>query len=210
MRKLSLCLVAIAGFFACSYAQDIQFGAQAGVNFSGASAKNPNEKFKGSPLPGIEAGVFADVPLTENLSFHPQAFFSLEGYKPKIDPFTANIHVFYFKIPLDVLYHLSSGGGKLLFGLGPYVGFALSGKYKRKGGDEPDETVTIKFGNDKLMDDLKRLDMGLNLFALYKIQKNISAGAKFDLGLVNISSSGDGIVYHTRSFALFIAYAFGK
>lgn len=209
MRKVFLYLLISAVSVYTAFSQNIQFGAQAGINFSGASAKNSDEKFKGTPLPGLEAGVFADVPLTENLSLHPQAFFSYEGYKPKIDPFTANIHVLYFKVPIDVMYHSSAANGKLSFGLGPYFGFAFSGKYKRSGGDEPSETVTIHFGNDELNDDLKRLDIGANLIAAYQVKKNILLGARFDLGLSNISASGGDIVYHTRSFALMAGYLFG-
>ena len=209
MRKQLILLIVSAAFVVCGYSQDMQFGAQLGINFSGASAKNSNEKFKGSPLPGVEAGVFADIPLANSLSFHPGALFSYEGYKPKIDPFTANIHVFYFKLPLDVVYHVSPGAGKFFFGLGPYIGFALSGKYHRSGGDEPSATVDISFGNDENTNDLKRLDAGINLLAGYQVQKNLLLSARFDLGIINISPSKDDIVYHTRSFAISAGYLFG-
>ena len=51
MRKVFLYLLisTVSGYTA--YSQDVQFGAQAGINFSGASAKNSDEKFKGTPLP---------------------------------------------------------------------------------------------------------------------------------------------------------------
>lgn len=79
MKKIIFCSIVLPGFIVTAYSQQIQFGAQAGTNFSGASAKNDNEKFKGTPLPGFEAGVFAEVPLAEKWFFHPQAFFFLRG-----------------------------------------------------------------------------------------------------------------------------------
>jgi hypothetical protein len=210
MRKQIILLIVSIAFLKSGYSQDIKFGAQAGINFSGASAKNTDEKFKGSPLPGLEAGVFADIPLANGLSFHPGALFSYEGYKPKIDPFKASIHIFYFKLPLDVVYHLQSGGGKFFFGLGPYVGFALAGKYHRSGGDSPTVSPKISFGNDENTNDLKRLDFGLNLLAGYQVQKDLFVTAKFDLGLINISPSKNDVVYHTRSFALSACYLLGS
>jgi hypothetical protein len=210
MKKIFFLSIVSMTFFVCSYSQEMQFGVQAGINFSGASAKNTNEKFKGAPLPGFEAGGYADIPFSSGLSFHPGAVFSYEGYKPKIDPFTASVHVFYFKLPLDVVYHLASGDGKFFFGLGPYVGYAFSGKYHRSGGGEPSTTVHISFGNDENTNDLKRLDLGVNFIGGYQVQKNLLLSAKFDLGLSNISPSKNDIVYHTRSFALSAGYLFGK
>ncbi|MEP7372804.1 MAG: porin family protein [Chitinophagaceae bacterium] len=206
MKKIFFYSIVFQCVFFAAHSQPPQFGIQAGINFSGASAKNENEKFKGSPLPGLEAGAFADVPLTGNLFFRPQAIFSYERYKPKIDPFDANIHVFYFKIPLTVVYHSSLADGKLSFGLGPYIGWALSGKYHRSGGGFENVSTKINFGNDENEDDLKSLDAGVNLLACYQLKKTISAIAKFDLGITNISPGSADIVYHTRSFSVGIGY----
>lgn len=210
MKKKFFYSIVLQGIMITAGSQEIQFGVQAGINLSGAGAKNAHEKFKGSPLPGLEAGAFADVRLTENLFFHPQAIFSYEGYKPKIEPFDAKIHVFYFKLPLDIVYHSSLVGGKLSFGLGPYVGWALSGKYHRSGGGLEDVSTKISFGNDENENDLKRLDAGLNFLVCYQLKKTISAIAKFDLGITNISPGSTDIVYHTRSFAIGIGYWFEK
>lgn len=118
--------------------------------------------------------------------------------------------MFYLKIPLDVVYHSSLADGKLCFGLGPYVGWALSGKYHCSGGGFEDVSTKISFGNDEIANDLKRLDAGLNLFTSYELKKNLFASAKFDHGITNISPGSTDIVYHTRSFAIGAGYLFGR
>src|SRR5215813_11874089 len=138
--KRVVILITCVSIFQCLKAQDIQLGALGGINLSGAHVKQ-DDPIKGSPMPGFELGVFADIPLTDKkFSFRPALMYSYEGYKVNEFDVNAHIHVSFIKIPLPIIYHSQLAQKKMFFGFGPFLGFGLSGKYSRT---DINETVKI-------------------------------------------------------------------
>lgn len=198
--KRVLILITCVSICHCMQAQDIQFGALAGVNLSGAHVKQ-DDPIKGSPMPGFELGVFADIPFTDKkFSFHPALMYSFEGYKVNEFDVNAHIHVSFIKLPMPVIYHSNIAQNKLFFGFGPFVEYALSGKVSR----DDNSSYKIYFGSDKNKDDLKRFDAGACFLVGYQLQSNLFLSGKFDLGLINISDLDAKI--STRSFGVTVAY----
>jgi hypothetical protein len=200
MKKVVVLIVCVS-IFQCLKAQDIQFGALGGINISGAHVKQ-EDPIKGSPMPGFELGVFADIPFTDKrFSFRPALMYSYEGYKVNEFDVDAHIHVSFIKLPMPVIYHSTVAQSKMFFGFGPFIEYGLSGKVSRS---DINETDKILFGSDKTRDDLKRFDAGACFVVGYQLQDNLFLSGKFDLGLINISDYDAKI--STRSFGVTVAY----
>jgi Outer membrane protein beta-barrel domain len=181
----------------------MQFGATGGFNLSFASAKEPGVVFHGSPGVRYAIGGFMDMALpNKNFSFRPSLLFSRESYAPVLYGDKTPIHISYINLPLTVIYHSSLMENHLFFGLGPYLAYALSGKYTNRG-----ETTKIVWGSNPDKDDGKPLDIGLNLVAGYELQKNIILTAKFDLGIKQVAAETD-VKVHTRNFGVTCGYFF--
>src|SRR5690348_13449134 len=144
MKRVSVLLVCVS-LYQSIQAQDIQFGALAGLNISGAHVKQ-DDPIKGSPMPGFELGVFADIPFPDKkFSFRPAVMYSYEGYKVNEFDVNAHIHVSFIKLPMPVIYHSSLAQNKMFFGFGPFIEYALSGKVSR---DDINASYKIYFGSN--------------------------------------------------------------
>lgn len=182
----------------------IQFGGEAGLNGSAASAYTPN-KVNGKPLTGFGVAVFADIPLkNKSLSLHPKIEYAFEGYHPDFGGEAINIHVAYLRAPVDLIYHSQLVHQRLLFGLGPYAATAMGGTYTLK-----DINTNLAFGNNySAGDNLRHSDYGANAMADLLMDKNFIIGAQVDWGFRNIAPEGSGGNVHTRSVGITLQYLF--
>lgn len=170
-----------------TYAQQLDYGAVAGFNLSGAIVKDPGGNPKGTPLPGFQLGGYVSYQLpSPHLAIAANLLFSYEGYQPDIYDTKANVRVSFLKIPLNLVYKPLLKDNKWSIGLGPYFGFGIGGHYKTNGGNQ----VKINFGSNGNVDDLKRMDLGMDLLAAYQVDKNISIRAAFDYGLIDYLTPG--------------------
>ena len=112
---------------------------------------------------------------------------------------------FSIDIPLTGKASYDIGSFKIYGAFGPYIGVALSGKYKTS--DSPD--YTLKWGSSS-EDDLKRVDFGLVFGAGVEINA-IQIGIAYNLGLMNISATTDGgSKINNRVLGISAGYWFGK
>jgi hypothetical protein len=188
-------------------AQNFQFGAEAGPNLSGATVKDPGGDPKGTPLPGFQLGGFVEYALpSPSLSIGARLLFSYEGYDVDIYDTKASIHVSFLKIPINLIYHAGKKSGTWFFGLGPFFNPAIGGHYVSQG-----NKVTIQFGNNGNNDQLKRVDIGADLMAGYRITDNIQVRAAFDFGLINYLTPGSttDASAHRLSLGITAVYLFG-
>jgi hypothetical protein len=183
---LSTVLALMAG--AATAQSKTTFGVRAGVNFTNINGEHANGNDLDYKMKvGFHVGVNAEIPLADEFYLQPGVLFSTKGAKidEAGDP---KINVSYIEVPVNFLYKADLGTGKLLMGVGPYVGFGIGGKVKGDG-----EDVDIKFKNDlgeeELMDDnvyTKRIDMGGNLLFGYEFSNNFSVQLNAQLGLLNL------------------------
>jgi len=114
---------------------------------------------------------------------------------------------------LDFLYKGSLSGGKILLGIGPYVGFGIGGKIKSSS-----SSIDIKFKNDVSTSDIenavyyKPIDFGGNMMAGYEFANKLSFALNVFLGLSNIEPKIDGKQYDSSTknngFGLTFGYRF--
>ena len=151
-----------------------------------------NAKFQ--PLLRFSLGGIADYAFTESLSFRSGLLLNLKGSKVKGSDETGNetvkIKISYLEIPLWAAYRLGETG--ILLTGGPNIGFAVSGKTQSKGkmtyyGETEtfDDSDDLEIGGDAYEDDIKPLDISLNL----GVAKEISLADKLLEVSVNIQPS---------------------
>ena len=193
----------VATFLMCfsiaSMAQSpVSWGLRGGVNFQNLNGKNATGSNLDNKLKvGVNVGVTADIPVASPDYFvQTGLLFSTKG--AKVETFnngTNKVNLSYLEIPITFLYKPVLGEGRLLLGVGPYLGYAVGGK---------DDNGDIDFDKG-----LKRFDAGGNLLFGYMFTPKISAQLNAQLGLVNIQQypQGDATIKNT-GFGVSLVYHF--
>ncbi len=188
-------------------AQKVEYGAELGVNVSGAFVKDPGGDPHGSPLPGLQLGAYADLPLSPSgLAVEARLLYSSEGYKPVIYDTKASVRVSFLKIPVNIILKPADKDAKWKFGLGPFFALGIGGHYKRE--DVSADKIKINFGNDPDNDDLKRMDIGADLMAGYTVNNNLMVRAALDFGLINYLTPGSTANASAHSLSLGITLVY--
>ncbi|MBO9635448.1 MAG: PorT family protein [Chitinophagaceae bacterium] len=193
MKRKFLALSAVLALMAgAAQAQTkTTFGVRAGVNFQNLTGKDFNgDKYDGNKLkPGFNVGVNAEIPVADEFYVQPGVLFSTKGVK--YDANDAKVNLSYIEIPVNFLYKPEVGTGKLLLGVGPYLGIGVGGKVKTNAGD-----ADIKFDKEASGLDyfhtFKRIDAGGNLLFGYEFSNKFSAQLNAQLGLINIAPDVKG------------------
>jgi hypothetical protein len=185
MKKVLLAVAAlmIAG---ASFGQT-KFGVVAGAQFSSYTLKLGDEKSTSDLLVGLRAGFTADLQLADEFYIGTGLLYSGKGGKVKGTD-DAKVKLGYLQVPINFLFKPEVGAGKLNLGAGPYVAYAVSGKYK------VGDTSTDIFGDDVTSDDgaaYKRFDAGLGIVAGYELPVGLYLGIHADLGLINTLKKPD-------------------
>ena len=181
-----------------SFAQDIDFGVKAGLNFSNFTAKYGGTKVNDNKSKiGISLGAFADYNLTDMFAIEAGLQFDQIGNKYEWteddESVKTSTNVNYLTIPINVRANFPVGDNKLYFLAGPTIGLALSGKVKREYTEDGqttknDESVKLGNGED---DDMKRMNLGLMFGAGFEMTNNIGFRLTYDIGLSNLEPEGD-------------------
>lgn len=105
------------------------------INFANAGypvPDNPDTK----TVPGFQAGLMADIPLSAHFSVQPGLFYSKKGADyshivpgPADGPVNLSVHyrIDYLELPVYFLYKLPLGAGKLFGGVGPSLAYGIDG-----------------------------------------------------------------------------------
>lgn len=188
MKKVLLTVAAVCAF-GLANAQDVKFGAKAGLNYSTFTGDVENVDAK----VGFQVGGFVEIKVSDKFSVQPELLYSSLGAKTDILGTTVTNSADYLVVPVMAKYYVAD---KFSIEAGPQVGFLLSAKLKADG-----DSVDAK-------DAFESTDFGLNLGAGFDFTENISAGLRYTAGLSNIAKdSGDAKVQNSN-FALALSYKF--
>jgi len=194
--------IVIAAFLTCfsaaSMAQSpVALGLRGGVNFQNLNGKDAGGSSLDNKLKvGVNVGVTADIPVAAPDYFvQTGLLFSTKGAKVDMGTSSNKINLSYLEVPITFLYKPVLGEGRLLLGVGPYLGFAVGG--------------SADIGDVSFDDDFKRFDAGGNLLFGYMFTPKISAQLNAQLGLVNIGQNtvGDATIKNT-GFGVSLGYHF--
>jgi hypothetical protein len=215
MKKIiTLSIVAMLFTITQSNAQ-ITFGVKGGFSLASLQAKGEDDFSKAFAdafndtkkwLPAFHGGVTADIPLSENLVIQPALQFAQKGAKTESGSEKTKLTLNYLELPVNVLYRQSADGG-FYGGVGPYIGYALSGKSIFQDGDL-EEKEDVNFDEDGI----KRLDAGGNIMVGYELPMGVTVGANYSLGFTNIldKDKNAGVSFKTSYIGLSIGYKFKK
>lgn len=214
--KALLLALATSALALGSKAQSVTYGVRAGINFQNINGKEYNGTDTDNKLKtGINIGVNAEVPVAPDFYVQPGLLFSTKGSKSKVDS-DIKIRLSYLEIPINLLYKPTLGPGKLLLGFGPYIAFAVGGKYTDANGKDYD----FKFKNEISASEylsgtpyVKRMDFGGNLLAGYELSSKLSFQLNAQLGMVKINPkitgvSNDKTKYKNTGFGFSVGYRF--
>ncbi|WP_316844377.1 porin family protein [Pedobacter psychrodurus] len=204
MKNTALLLLVLP-FSLTAYAQrkPLPITVKAGVTFPKMITNNDAIAYDGGGIsensvnPSFYFGATVDIALGKSVSFQPGFSVVGKGTRALYSSFSPNnnisgkINLLYFEIPANAVTYIPVGKDRLFFGLGPYIGIALSGtaKYTYTNTDvvRPDKQ-NIKFGADQ---DFKRFDFGGNALAGYQLNNGLNVHAGISTSLLKISNSKD-------------------
>ncbi len=211
MKKLKFILtVALALCTAGLFAQlaemgTTSFGVRAGVNFQNLNGEDDTgDKLENDLVARWHAGVNVDIPIAPDFYIQPGVMFILKGAKNDDELFgqtvTSKLSLGYVEVPLHLVYKPVMGTGKMLLGLGPYVGYGVTGKYKIETSNGNETELDVEFQGEVDEGDstedaiyIKPLDYGANLFAGYEFANMFSFQVNTQLGLANILPDVQGV-----------------
>jgi opacity protein-like surface antigen len=188
MKKVIYAAVAVC-MFGFAKAQNVNFGAKAGLNISSVSGESDAKS-----RVGFAVGAFAEFKVSEKFSIQPEVLYSVLGAKAKGVSGTesSNYSLSYINIPVMAKYYVAE---KFSLEAGPQIGFLTSAKYT-----EGSSSIDIK-------NLYKSTDFGLNVGAGYDVSKNIAVGVRYTAGLSNISTDS-ATKQRNQNFAIALAYKF--
>ena len=121
MKKL-IFLTIFALTSASAFAQDIEFGAKAGLNLA-TQPKIPNNNMR----PGLYAGMFADYTFNDFVGLQSELLYSMIGTNYSYDNFSGSYKTDYIVLPVLVKLYVAK---RLSLDLGPQFGYMVSDKRK--------------------------------------------------------------------------------
>jgi hypothetical protein len=184
-----LLLLATSGFAQTKTA----FGIRAGVNFQNLNGEDVDGDDLDYKLKtGFHIGVDVDIPIAEEFYIRPGVLFSTKGAKLD-DASDTKVNLSYIEVPVIFTYKPMLGTGRLILGIGPYVGFAIGGKIKND-----DDEMDIEFENEIELSQvgdpiLKGLDFGGNLHFGYEFSQHFFAQINAQLGMSNLQPKIEGV-----------------
>ena len=195
--KKTLLLLCLTSFISFSYAQSLNFGIKAGVNFSKLSASASGVTLTSSTSTGFHIGGVVDIGF-ESWSLQPGILYSTKGgtYGSAADGGTAKLTLNYIEVPVNILYNIPVGVGKIFVGGGPYFGYGISGTGTTTGAftstGSGTESQNLTFGSGP--NDTKNPDYGVNFLGGIRFEKGFAVSVGYGLGLGNLSNDSSGSI----------------
>ncbi len=195
----------------------MSFGILGGLNLQNLYGKDYlGDNLENDIIPAFHAGINLQIPIAPEFYFQPGLLFSLKGAKNTENLVTNTTRLSYIELPLNAVYKGRLGGGFVMLGFGPYIGYGIGGKVTSKGG-AADVARDIEFKNVvELTDPLttpyfKRLDAGGNIFFGYEMASGMFFNINAQLGMLEINPEykilpNDKSVVKNTGFGLSLGY----
>lgn len=171
MKKVLLTIAIVAAGFTAN-AQEVSFGAKAGLNIANISGEDVENN---DARTSFHIGAVAEIEISDKFSIQPELVYSAQGANTEESGVDVTMALDYLNVPVMAKYYVAEG-----FSLeaGPQIGFLMSAKMKAEVGGQS-ASVDVK-------DNFNVIDFGLNFGAGYKLENGLNFGARYNLGLSNI------------------------
>ncbi|QIE58545.1 PorT family protein [Rasiella rasia] len=219
--KKQVVLVAIALFaFTFTNAQDIKFGAKAGVNFASVGGDFTEDS---EGLTGFHIGGLVEILISEKFGIQPEILYSAQGNK--FEETTSDIGITakstskqkidYINIPILGKYYFTE---EFSVEAGPQIGFLASANRENdievSGENATPEVIAIiesqSGGEQDISDSVKGTDFSLAAGATYRLPMGVFFSARYALGLSNINDGpgSDNFKNQNNVAQLSVGYSF--
>ncbi|MDO6597527.1 porin family protein [Oceanihabitans sp. 2_MG-2023] len=182
MRKLCIAAIAVFGLSFGLQAQEVSFGAKAGVNLASIDGDSNNTDMK----VGFHVGGVAEIMFNDKLGVQPEILYSSQGGKEDIGDDNFKYNFDYINVPVMVKYFVIEG---LSVETGPQVGYLVNAKAKN-------DSDSID------LDNIKDIDFGINFGAGYKMDSGILFSVRYNLGIININDGGNDVKNKVIQFSV--------
>lgn len=203
MKKLFIVGLMVAAFGLNSNAQDMQpkVGIKAGANLMmGGKLDILGKEYTSKYVPGFQAGVYLDLPLSSNLSFSPEVLYSQKGAKFEDAGLNAEIKTKIGYIDVPVLLTINASP-EFNFVLGPQASFLLN-----------QETTTTAVGvttSTTNKDDYRKSIAAGVIGMGYKFSPNLNMNARYSMDFQSVTKENTNQDKARFSgFALSLGYSF--
>lgn len=221
-----LMILILSASYAMAQSSDnakMSFGVQGGINFQNLNGKDANgDALKNDMILGYHAGVNAMIPIVPEFFFQPGLMYSTAGAKNSTTvlgtTYTTTTKLSYIQVPLNFVYKGALGGGFVMVGFGPYLGYGIGGKVLTEGGNVSlDRKIkfksTVESSDDQTVPYFKALDAGAGVFAGYQMGSGIFMQLDTQFGLLKINpkdntNSNDKASVKNTGFGLSLGYRF--
>ncbi len=182
MKKKTVFLTALILLSVSFLRAQVSVAPKIGLSYSNFGGDFTNAKL----MPGAFFGGMMNYKLSESYSFQSGLFLSGKGTTLRYSEVDDDqMLVSYLELPFNSLLTVPAGSGVMQFFAGPYVGFALSGRYKYLE-DENDMIEKLQIGTSD-SDEIKPFDAGINIGVGFLFQGFEVQGA-YSRSVTNISS----------------------
>ncbi len=214
-------LASTAGFSQARIGAQVNGGLNSGY-FETKEAVSLSQKAQA----GFGAGIISEVAISQRLSLRPSLNFAKRGIEltgkgantegPGNVEVSMKANLNYLELPVIVAYNVAVGNNKAYFGIGPSIGYGISGKtkmtYSVLAPNKPAETETEKVSSFKKTDDggagFKRLDAGATAIAGMQFSNGAFVNLSGVYGLTNNyeKEKDGGLKYQSRSVNLTVGF----
>jgi len=216
MKKIfTIAAIAVLGMTSVN-AQDVNFGAKAGVNFATVTGDETDD-FESKT--GFHVGVVAEIMLSDKFSFQPELVYSSQGTKISesgTEDFGGITYQYeeeatrkldYLNLPLMAKYYVSEG---LSIEAGPQIGFLINSEAEYEYSATYEGTTESESETEDLKDYTSSIDFGFNFGLGYKLENGLNFGARYNLGLSNINDfeGSDDVKNQNAVFQVSVGFFF--
>lgn len=206
MKTATLIIVLFS--FSKAFCQNGKFG----VNFNFNSSRVVNiyqgEKERSEPMPTLDLGLSYYSNLDNQIFYKTGINFSSKGGKDEAFGEYEKFRYDYIDIPLlfGYRYNLNQMNSSVALLGGPFIGYAISGKYKYKEDGAPEEVDDVFSGD--VADQPRRFNYGLDLGASFEYNKQITFSIRKIYTLGNIVKDADDYRIRFNSTSFGVCYFF--
>lgn len=220
MKKLILCVFALAACMAAFGQNNRVLGVRAGLNVTNIDFSTGIGNVSLDSRASYHVGVAYQQPLLRALPLYLETGLYLTGRGTSLDMSDVNLgldeeltgkfkmNMLYLQVPVLVSWHFDIKCVSIQPMAGVFYGLGIHGKAKYQGekmelfkstdlGDGAEEEAAFK-----------RSDLGLRFGANVVFKKHYNVSLGYDLGLLNILKEGDGVKAKNGSFFVSLGYNF--
>ncbi|WP_343744668.1 porin family protein [Chitinophaga sp.] len=172
-----------------------------------------------------QAGFYLNIPVFPNGALQPGLSYAVKGANRSFNgqegvsvalPGATKIRLQYLELPVDLVYKIPVGIGKLALGGGGYAAYCIRGDYDlaiyKEGKLLQSSSQRVDFGkNPNVFStdyNIHRWDAGLNATATIEFNCYLTLGVKYSYGLVDIDRSGGSL--KNRYFGVNLGILFNR